>query len=74
MYDAIDFAEVASRYYNGQFSAMYAYISTYTIEFGLIREIKEAISIAEKHYPDDLDILYSFLKLAEDNVPADDNE
>jgi len=78
MYDAQDYAATLAQYYDGQWSAFYAYMSTYTMDYGLIRETREAIAIAEKQGNwEDYDVLTAFLAFCVeyfDNQPDDDED
>ena len=65
-------AALASEYYGGMMSALYALASSGSLELHpgegldrLIRELGQAISIAEREYPEDVDPLTALVRWCE---------
>jgi hypothetical protein len=66
--DAMTGAFVAARYYGGMLTALYALASSGSFEVRpgdglgpIIREVRDALAIAERDNPDDIDPLCAFL-------------
>lgn len=67
--DALHGAYVATGYYGGMMSALYALTSTGSLELypgegldRIISELETAVTIAQTEYPDDIESLEAFLE------------
>ena len=63
---------LAEHWHGGQWSPLYAFLSTGTVEPGLSGELCQCLASAERHAPEDIDALREFLQwanLAEDSIP-----
>lgn len=71
-------AHIATGYYGGMMSALYALTSTGSLELypgeglgRIVGELREAVAIAERHYPEDVDELRAFLAVCEEGWRAE---
>jgi|DEB19_MinimDraft_3_1074340.scaffolds.fasta_scaffold00859_13 hypothetical protein len=71
--DALAGAFLASEYYGGMMTALYALASSGSLELypgeglgRIIRELTEAVRIAESEYPEDADSLSALLRWCEE--------
>lgn len=78
--DALEGAFLAANYYGGQFTALYALASTGSLELypgeglgRIVRELREAVTIAEANSPEDVDALRGMLAWCERNETASDD-
>lgn len=78
--DALEGASLAADYYGGQFTALYALASTGSLELypgeglgRIVRELREAVTIAEANSPEDLHALRELLAWCERNETASDD-
>ena len=60
--DSDGYRRLASEWHSGQWSSLYAYASSGSVTVGIGLEISSAISSAERHHPEDVDELWSFLE------------
>jgi hypothetical protein len=72
--DARSAAFTAAEYYGGQFTALYALASSGSLELykgeglgRIIRELREAVKVAEAEYPEDIEDLQALLQWCETN-------
>ena len=71
-------ASIATEYYGGMMSALYALCSTGSLELypgeglgRIIKELRYAISIAESEYPEDYEPLVALLRWCEEREESD---
>lgn len=74
--DALCGAALSAEYYGGQFTALYAVASSGSLELfrgegtgRLLRELTNAIALAEDHYPEDADHLRAFHDYVAEHFP-----